>query len=77
VFALMAAASLHPRPAGFLVPVFLLVIVTVVLISYDEFVFHRRCGRLESLFHRQLTLGNALAFLAWVHWCFVRGGSHG
>jgi hypothetical protein len=77
VFLLMAAASLHPRPASFLVPVFLMVIVTVILISYDEFVFHRRCGRLESFFHRLLTIGNALAFLAWVHWCFVRGGSHG
>jgi len=77
VFLLMSAASLHPRPTGFLVPVFLMVIVTVVLISYDEFVFHRRCGRLESFFHRLLTIGNALAFLAWVHWCFVRGGSHG
>ena len=77
VFLLMAAASLQPQPTSFLVPVFLMVIVTVILISYDEFVFHRRCGRLESFFHRLLTIGNALAFLAWVHWCFVRGGTHG
>jgi hypothetical protein len=39
---------------------------------YDEFVFHRRCGRFETFTHRLLTCGNGLAFLAWTHWCFVR-----
>jgi hypothetical protein len=76
LFALMALASVSPGPAVFLIPVFVVVIFVVVLISYDEFVFHRRCGRFETLTHRLLTCGNGLAFLAWAHWCFVRGGCH-
>ncbi len=47
-------------------------IYTVVMISYDEFVFHRRCGWFETFTHRLLTCGNGLAFLAWAHWCFAR-----
>ncbi len=72
LFVLMAAASLSARPARFLVPVLVVLIYTVVLICYDEFVFHRRCGRYETFTHRLLTCGNGLAFLAWAHWCFVR-----
>ena len=72
LFALMAAASVSPRPARFLIPVLVILISTVVMICYDEFVFHRRCGRFETLTHRLLTCGNGLAFLAWAHWCFVR-----
>ena len=72
LFALMALASITARPALFLIPVLVLLIYTVVVVCYDEFVFHRRCGRYESCMHRMLTLGNALAFLAWAHWCFVR-----
>ena len=71
LFALLAVASLSPQPQRFLLPVFVLLIYTVVLISYDEFVFHRRCGRCETVTHRLLTFGNGLAFLAWTHWCFV------
>lgn len=76
LFILMALASVSSRPESFLVPVFIVVIFMVVLISYDEFIFHRRCGFRETLCHRMLTFGNGLAFLAWVHWCFVRGGGH-
>ena len=72
LFGLMAAATVSPRPARFLIPVFLVLIYTVVAICYDEFIFHRRCGRFETFTHRLLTCGNGLAFLAWVHWCFVR-----
>lgn len=72
LFALMAAASISPRPARFLVPVLVVLIYTVVMICYDEFVFHRRCARFETFTHRLLTCGNGLAFLAWAHWCFVR-----
>ena len=72
LFALMAAASISLRPVRFLVPVFVVLIYTVVMICYDEFVFHRRCGRFETITHRLLTCGNGLAFLAWAHWCFVR-----
>ena len=71
LFILLACASLSPRPLRFLLPVLVLLIYTVVLISYDEFVFHRRCGRFETVTHRLLTFGNGLAFLAWTHWCFV------
>jgi hypothetical protein len=77
LFGLMALASVHPRPALFLVPVLVVLLYTVVLVCYDEFVFHRRCGRFEMLTHRFLTVGNGLAFLAWAHWCFVRGGVGG
>jgi hypothetical protein len=72
LFALMAVASICPRPARFLVPVLVVLIYTVVVICYDEFIFHRRCGRFETFTHRLLTGGNALAFLAWAHWCFGR-----
>ena len=71
IFLLLAFASVSSQPLRFLVPVLVLLIYTVVVISYDEFIFHRRCGRLESLTHRLLTFGNGLAFLAWMHWCFV------
>lgn len=73
LFVLMAAASLSPQPVALLLPILVVLVLTVVLICYDEFLFHRRCGRLEVLMHRGLTFGNGLAFLAWVHWCFVRG----
>jgi Na+/glutamate symporter len=74
LFVLMAIASLSLRPMLLLLPVLVVLIFTVVAICYDEFLFHRRCGRYETLMHRLLTGGNGLAFLAWTHWCFVRGG---
>lgn len=73
LFALMAAASVIERPELLLVPVLVVVIFTVVMICFDEFVFHRRrCGVYETILHRLLVFGNGLAWLAWVHWCFVR-----
>jgi hypothetical protein len=78
LFGLMAAASVVERPAALLVPVIVVALATAVLICYDEFVFHRRrCGPYETVLHRLLVLGNAAAWLAWVHWCFVRGAGHG
>lgn len=76
LFGLMATASVSARPIVFLIPVLVVLIFTVVLICYDEFLFHRRCGRYESLMHHLLTVGNGVAFLAWAHWCFVRGGGY-
>ncbi len=64
LFVLMSAASLSRRPTDWLMPVLIIVMATVVMISYDEFVFHRRCSRIETFTHRLLTLGNGLAFLA-------------
>jgi hypothetical protein len=78
LFLLMCAASVSARPQVFLLPVFGVLMGTVSLICYDEFVFHRRrCGPTESLLHHTLLGGHATAFLAWVHFCFVRQGLHG
>lgn len=78
LFLLMCAASVARRPQVFLLPVLVVLMGTVALICYDEFVFHRRrCGRLEAWMHRTLLAGHAVAFLAWAHYCFVREGLHG
>lgn len=78
LFVLMSIASLLPRPALMLIPVLIAVLFTTVMICYDEFVFHRkRCGRYETLLHRLLVFGNGAAWLAWMHWCFVREHFHG
>jgi hypothetical protein len=74
LFVLMALASLLERPHVLLIPILVVLLFTVVLICYDEFVFHRkRCGRYETLLHRLLVFGMGVAWLAWMHWCFVRG----
>ena len=75
LFLSMAVASLLPRPAQMLIPLLIALIATVILICYDEFLFHRRCRWGEVLAHRILTFGNGLAFLGWAHWCFARGGA--
>jgi hypothetical protein len=73
LFALMSIASIIDRPAMLLMPIILIAGATTVLICYDEFVFHRkRCAAYETLTHRLLTLGNGAAWLAWMHWVFVR-----
>jgi hypothetical protein len=78
LFFLMCAASVAPWPHVFLLPVLIVLMGTLVLICYDEFVFHRRrCGGFEALLHRTLLGGHACAFLAWAHFCFVREGFHG
>ncbi|HZI09431.1 MAG TPA: hypothetical protein VE153_03510 [Myxococcus sp.] len=78
LFLLMCAASVARRPQVFLLPVLGVLLWTVVLICYDEFVFHRRrCDGHEALLHRTLLAGHAGAFLAWAHFCFVREGFHG
>ncbi len=77
LFLLMAAASVIPQPQVLLIPILVVVLFTAVMISYDEFIFHRkRCGGYETLLHRLLVFGNGVAWLAWVHWCFVRGDAH-
>jgi len=73
LFLLMAAASVSPSPRSYLLPVVVVALFTTAVICYDEFVFHRKaCRRYETLLHRGLVLGNGAAFLAWMHWCFVR-----
>jgi hypothetical protein len=78
LFGLMAVATVLERPQVLLLPILLVVLFTAAVICYDEFVFHRkRCRSYETLLHRVLVFGNGLAWLAWVHWVFVRGGVHG
>jgi hypothetical protein len=75
LFVLMSLASLAQRPGLLLLPILVVVLFTTAMICFDEFVYHRRrCGRYESLLHRLLVFGNGTAWLAWMHWCFVRGG---
>lgn len=75
---LMCAASIDADPRPYLLPVLVVVLYTTALICYDEFMFHRKwCGRLETVLHRLLVFGNGSAWLAWMHWCFVRGGGCG
>ena len=72
VFVLMASASISDQPARFLLPVVIALLVTTILICYDEFAFHvRRCKPFETALHRMLVLGNGAAFLCWLHWVFV------
>jgi hypothetical protein len=73
LFAMMAAASIVARPQALLLPILVVVLATTTVIAYDEFVYHRkRCGVYETFLHRLLVFGNGLAWLAWMHWCFVR-----
>lgn len=72
VFLMMLMASVSERPLQWLLPVMVGVIFTTALICYDEFIFHRkRCQKFETRLHRVLVFGNAVAWLAWAHWCFV------
>jgi hypothetical protein len=76
LFVVMAFASLASEPASFLVPVVAVAIAVAVGVCYDEFTFHTRCDREESILHRVLTLGMAAAWLAWTHGCFVARSAH-
>lgn len=73
MFFLMLFATLSPSPNLWLIPIVIVLIFTVVLISYDEFVFHiKRCGRLENIYHRLLVFGNGLAWLSWFSFIYVK-----
>jgi len=75
LFVVMALASVSARPLQMLLPAVVLVLFITTLICYDEFIYHRRrCRRWETALHRLLVFGNGVAWLAWSHWCFVRGG---
>jgi hypothetical protein len=74
LFLLMSAASVMDHPQALLIPIVVTALFTVACICYDEFVFHRaRCGPYETALHRMLVFGNGIAWLSWMHWCFVRG----
>lgn len=71
MFVLMWLAMLSARPSYFLIPILVVLIYTVVEISYDEFVFHiKRCGVLENRYHRMLVFGNGLAWISWFHFIY-------
>lgn len=73
MFTAMWMATLSEDPTRFLIPIVLILIYTVALICYDEFVFHiRRCGKTETCYHRMLVFGNGLAWLAWFHYIYCR-----
>lgn len=71
LFVLMTCATLSERPGPFLVPAVAAALATVAAIAYDELSFHKKCGRIETAYHRVLTLGMGVAWLAWMHGCFV------
>lgn len=71
MFVLMWFAMMSTHPSRFLIPIVIVLIYTVTSISYDEFVFHiKRCGPLETRYHRMLVLGNGVAWLSWFHFIY-------
>ena len=73
LFIFMALASIIPTPEQVLLPIIAVTLYTTALICYDEFVYHMRrdCVPIETLFHRLLVFGNGLAWMSWMHWCYV------
>lgn len=75
LFVLLAAASTREPRRALAAPIVAVALLTAALIAFDESRFHRRCSWYETLLHRLLVGGQALAFLAWFHWCFAREGA--
>ncbi len=73
MFLLMWLAMVSSKPTIYLIPIIIVLIYTVVAISYDEFVFHiKRCENLEKTYHRMLVFGNGIAWLAWIHFIYCK-----
>jgi len=73
MFILMWFAMMSADPSDYLIPILIVLIYSVVAISYDEFVFHiRRCGRTENVYHRMLVFGNGFAWLAWMQFIYCK-----
>lgn len=71
MFIFMWLAMMSQKPTVYLIPIVVILIYTVVAISYDEFVFHiKRCGPKENWYHRMLVFGNGIAWLAWFHFIY-------
>lgn len=71
MFFLMWFAMNSVKPTWYLIPIIVVLIYTVVAISYDEFVFHiKRCTKTENMYHRMLVFGNGAAWLAWFHFIY-------
>ena len=74
LFFLMMAASVIADPQVLLMPIIVTVLFTTAMICHDEFVYHRKsCSLYETILHRTLVFGNGTAWLAWMHWIYVRG----
>ena len=73
MFVLMWFAMISSKPTHYLIPILIVLIYTIVAISYDEFVFHiKRCGKTEIIYHRMLVFGNGFAWLAWFHFIYCK-----
>jgi hypothetical protein len=77
LFLLLTTASVLETRGWLLAPIVATALVVAGLIAFDETRFHRACGAYETRLHRVLVGGNGIAFLAWLHWCFARGGEVG
>ena len=73
MFVLMFCAMLGDRPTIFLMPILIVLVYTTTAISYDEFIFHKkRCGNIETHYHRMLVFGNGIAWFAWFHYIYCK-----
>ncbi|MES2774077.1 MAG: hypothetical protein V4722_07825 [Bacteroidota bacterium] len=73
MFVLMWLAMISGHPTHYLIPILVVLIYTVVAISYDEFVFHiKRCKKKENRYHRMLVFGNGLAWMSWFHFIYCK-----
>lgn len=73
MFILMWLAMMSDKPLWYLIPIIIVLVYTVTVICYDEFVFHiKRCTPIENAYHRTLVFGNGIAWLAWFHFIYVQ-----
>ncbi|WP_210414343.1 hypothetical protein [Leptospira jelokensis] len=73
MFFLMWFAMVSENPNDFLIPIIVVLIFTVTLICYDEFVFHKkRCEEVENRYHKMLVFGNGITWLLWFHFIYVK-----
>ena len=72
MFVLMCCATLSQAKSLYLIPIMLILIYTVVMICYDEFVYHlKRCKLKETIYHRMLVFGNGIAWFSWFYFIYV------
>lgn len=71
MFLLLWFATFSTHKNLFLLPIIIVLIYTVVLICYDEFVFHiKRCEAREHFYHKMLVFGNGFAWLSWMYYIY-------
>jgi hypothetical protein len=72
LFVFMSVASVAATPRPWILAASAVSLYTAGAIVYDEVRFHRGCTAYETLLHRGLVGGNAIAYLAWMSWCLAR-----